>query len=698
MNKIYALHNQYLSLVVEQRNHNIPIFKYFGKRLACDDTESSLRLLDSGIEQGSHDQYVGLPVINTLDSGCFAYRNLVINNANAYPLINLQCLNVVLEYNKLHIHLKDLAETIEVEIIFSISPSGILCSQISLLALQDGIQIQNIASMLPISESLQFMQHFGGSWARELMTFKQEIPKACFSLENYRGRGSHQHFPGMLFSNHQNSVASQYVMGVHLAWSGNFEITTDHFQPGYKTISAGEGLLEGELILNEGQSYLSPELLVAISTQGENGIRAQFHEHARTLYSEIKAARPHFNTWEACYFEQSADSLELRAQLASELGIRRIMIDDGWFENRNSDQSGLGSFSIDLKKYPGGFKQIRKILEEYELELGVWVEPEMLSPDVAHNYPSNWILKNPHCDAKLARNQLAWDLSNPEVYQHIFNGLSQMLSDSQCSSIKWDMNRDRYQAMDESGKPLIRQQTLMLYRLLEEIQSKHNVEIEICSSGGARLDYGVLPYASRFWISDNNDPLDRLSKYLNASLFFPPEVLGMHIGPERSHTTGRRVSFKEGAQMALFGDAGFEIDLTDINSEQKTYLKTWIPFYTRIRELLPDCNLYRIDTADDQCAAQLVSGDQSFSLILIQQLVSHVNSYSKPLPVTGIDASKSYKVSVLSEHEPDCHLYKRLPQWMLESNQKYSGSSLLDSGLRPCTLDPGQSLLISLET
>ena len=114
------------------------------------------------------------------------------------------------------------------------------------------------------------------------------------------------------------------------------------------------------MILNRGQSYVSPDLLIAISTDGENGIRAQFHKYGRSIYSKIKAARPHFNTWEACYFEQSADSLEERAKLAYDLGIKRIMIDDGWFENRNSDQSGLGTYNIDYEKYPGGFgKSIR---------------------------------------------------------------------------------------------------------------------------------------------------------------------------------------------------------------------------------------------------------------------------------------------------------------------------------------------------
>ena len=698
MSKIYALHNQYLSLVVEQQDQKLPVFKYFGKKLFSEQLESHLNLLDTGIEQGSHDHHVGLPIINNLDSGCFAYRNLNITKSNGYPLINLQFSDVDQTDTSLTIKIKDKAENIQLDLVYSLDDSGVLCTKINLLANEDGLQIRNLASLLPIPEQLNYIQHFGGSWARELISFKQEIPKARFCLDNHRGRGSHQHFPGLLFSNHQNAVADDYVMAVHLAWSGNFEINAEQFQPGYKTISAGEALLPGELILNKGETYSSPDLIVAISTEGENGIRVQFHEYGRSLYSEIRAARPHFNTWEACYFDQSAESLEERAKLACDLGIKRIMIDDGWFENRNSDKSGLGTYDIDHKKYPGGFDQINQILKKYDLELGVWVEPEMLSPDVAENYSSDWVLRNPKSELTLARNQLAWNLANPKVYQHVFDGLSTMLSESNCSSIKWDMNRDRYQAIDISGEPVIRKQTLQLYKLLDQIKSKHDVEIEICSSGGARIDYGVLPYASRFWISDNNDPVDRLAKYLNASLFFPPEVLGMHLGPKQSHTTGRKVALNEGAQMALFGDAGFEIDLAEIDSVESSYLKTWIALYERVLDLLPQSNLYRLSTDEDKCAVQLVSNDQNFSLVLIQQLDSHVDSYSKSINLCGIAGHKNYKISVLSEHEADCHLYKRLPNWMIKSNQKYSGQFLLDHGLRPCTLNPAQSLLISLET
>ena len=65
--------------------------------------------------------------------------------------------------------------------------------------------------------------------------------------------------------------------------------------------------------------------------------------------------------------------------------------------------------------------------------------------------------------------------------------------------------------MGHTGKSAVRAQTLAVYRLIERIKAAHpHVEIESCSSGGGRIDFGMLRYADRVWTSDSNDALDRL--------------------------------------------------------------------------------------------------------------------------------------------------------------------------------------------
>jgi alpha-galactosidase len=42
------------------------------------------------------------------------------------------------------------------------------------------------------------------------------------------------------------------------------------------------------------------------------------------------------------------------------------------------------------------------------------------------------------------------------------------------------------------------------------------------------------------WASDCNDPVERQSIQRWTAQLLPPELIGSHVGPHRSHTTARR--------------------------------------------------------------------------------------------------------------------------------------------------------------
>lgn len=71
--------------------------------------------------------------------------------------------------------------------------------------------------------------------------------------------------------------------------------------------------------------------------------------------------------------------------------------------------------------------------------------------------------------------------------------------------------RDRaYCATPPAAGPLVGRPAS--YRLLDEIRAaRAGLEIESCSSGGGRVDLGVLERTDRVWVSDNIDPLDAAS-------------------------------------------------------------------------------------------------------------------------------------------------------------------------------------------
>lgn len=60
------------------------------------------------------------------------------------------------------------------------------------------------------------------------------------------------------------------------------------------------------------------------------------------------------NNWEATYFNFDADKLTDIARAAKDVGIEMLVVDDGWFGHRNSDDSSLGDWEVNTEKIPGG--------------------------------------------------------------------------------------------------------------------------------------------------------------------------------------------------------------------------------------------------------------------------------------------------------------------------------------------------------
>ena len=164
------------------------------------------------------------------------------------------------------------------------------------------------------------------------------------------------------------------------------------------------------------------------------------------------------------------------------------------------------------------------------------------------------------------------DLTNDDARALLLERISGLVGDHGIDYIKWDHNRDLHEAVHSvagaDGRrlvdaPAVHAQTLAFYRLLDDLRARHpRLEIESCSSGGARVDLGVLEHTDRIWTSDCNDALERASIQRWTCLLVPSELMGTHIGPAVAHTTHRTVDLGFRMLMALQGHAGLEWDIS----------------------------------------------------------------------------------------------------------------------------------------
>src|SRR6266542_1136250 len=244
-------------------------------------------------------------------------------------------------------------------------------------------------------------------------------------------------------------------------------------------------------------------------------------------------------------------------------GVERFVLDDGWFRHRRDDTAGLGDWYVDETVWPHGLEPLIGHVRSLGMEFGLWVEPEMVNPDSdLYRAHPDWILSAGGRLPPTCRHQQVLDLANPGAYGYVRARLDALLSENDIAYLKWDHNRDLVDA-GHQGRPGVHAQTLAVYRLLDELRAAHpGVEVESCSSGGARVDLGILERTDRVWASDCNDALERQTIQRWTGLFLPPELIGTHVGPPRAHTTGRVHDLSFRAATALFGHAGIEWDVT----------------------------------------------------------------------------------------------------------------------------------------
>ena len=354
-------------------------------------------------------------------------------------------------------------------------------------------------------------------------------------------------------------------------------------------LQLGELLHPGEVVLAPGESYTTPPVYAVHSTSGLGAASRQFHAVVRSSPAHRTRPRPVvLNTWEAVYFDHDLDTLIRLADAAAAVGVERFVLDDGWFGGRRHARAGLGDWWVSPEAHPGGLTPLIDHVRGLGMEFGIWVEPEMVNPDseLYRAHPT-WALADPGYAPVLGRHQLVLDLTNPEAYEEIRSRLDALLGGHDIAFVKWDMNRDHVHATASSGRAGTHAQTLALYRLLDELRRRHpDVEFESCSSGGARIDLGILQRAERVWTSDCNDALERQTIQYFASTLIPPEVIGAHVGPPTSHTTGRTQSLSMRAATALFGHFGIEWNLLDADDRERADLAEWVALYKRHRDLI----------------------------------------------------------------------------------------------------------------
>ncbi len=609
--------------------------------------------------------------------------------------------------NMLAIHCEDANTAIATIHAFTIDPAtGMLISNTSIENRgEEEFELDWCAALcLPVDPRLTRFLSFTGRWSGEFAI--EEVPAFQGSIvrENKAGRTSHDVFPGGILAAPEAGEDSGLAAAFHLSWSGNHRLRIDRHSDGRGFVQMGEMSFPGEIRLAKGAQYRTPDFLAVWSEEGFNGASHAFHDYLRGSVMDARSlerARPvHYNTWEAVYFDHDEATLIELAEAAASVGAERYVLDDGWFGGRRHDAAGLGDWWVSSDVYPQGLHTLANRVKELGMEFGLWFEPEMINPDSdLYRAHPDWVLQAQGVEAVPFRGQLTLDLTKNEVFDYLFKKISDLVSEYGVAYIKWDMNRDTNHP-SSNGRGAMHFQTQAVYRLLEQLRDAHpELEIESCSSGGGRADFGILRHTDRIWTSDNNDARQRQDIQRGATHFFPLRILGSHVGPKNCHITGRKFSMHFRVASAVFGHMGMELDLRDEDAEDLAVLAAGIALYKQHRDLIHTGRFWRLESPQDTNFVGCVSEDKQEALFSYAKLETELATLPRRIHFSGLDPAKKYRVQMVwPQHNPSISTPSIIDAADLQGDGAWvSGAALMGHGMQPPLTFPDTCLFYHLQ-
>lgn len=562
------------------------------------------------------------------------------------------------------------------------------------------VHLQALDATLPVGERVAEVFDLAGRWTRERTPQRRTLTHGAHARETRRGRTGHDAPTLLVLGTAGFSDDTGELWAVHLAWSADSVYRHDVLAEARPVLGAGELLRSGEVVLAEGESFTSPDVVFVWSDAGLDGLSDRLHDSLRARPGHPRRPRPVvLNTWEAVYYRQELGPLVALADTAADVGVERFVLDDGWFLGRRSDGSALGDWSVDPTIWPDGLAPLVDHVRGLGMEFGLWFEPEMVSPvsELAAAHPE-WMLQRPDDDVRTWRNQYVLDMANPLARAHVLEAMSAVVGEHHVDFVKWDQNRDVVHAV-HAGRAGIDAHTRGVYALMDELRLRHPwLEIEACASGGARTDLGVLERTDRVWASDSNDAMERLPIQRWTELLLPLELIGSHVGPEVSHTTRRHLDLDFRMAVSLFGSAGIETDITRLSPDELDRIRAWTALYRRERGLLHSGRVRHLDLGDPGLdATAVVARDGSRALVRVARTVTGPRSLAVPLRIRGLDRSRRYRLAPVDGLAVPRGLDPVPPPWLGQGHLELSGAVFADVGARLPMLAPGTGIVLGLD-
>lgn len=514
------------------------------------------------------------------------------------------------------------------------------------------LRADSAAWTLPARDDYR-LSHVTGQWSAETQLHRDRVPFGETTLTSRRGITSHHTNPWVLLDAGDATEDHGQVWSAALAWSGNWRVTVQRTHGGRAGFTGGAGHDGMAQPLAPGEEFTTPRHAGLFADGGFGATSRAWHAYILThVLPHADEIRPVlYNSWEATGFDVDEAGQKALAARAAALGAELYVMDDGWFGARRGEGTGLGDWTPSPDRFPEGLTPLVREVHRLGMRFGLWVEPEMASPDsdLYRKHP-DWVLHFPHRTRTELRGQLVLNFARRDVADWAYGWLTRLVGDHGIDFLKWDMNR----AFSEAGWPdqadgaerLGTAYVHRLYDVIDRLRADHpGLRIEACGGGGGRVDLGMLSRSDQAWASDNTDAADRVSIQHGYGQIYPARTMAAWVTDVPNQLTARSVPLRFRFHVAMAGVLGLGGDLTRWTDGELAEGAALVAEYKRVRRLVQHGTLHRprgpVD--DGPAAVQYTAADGGEALLLVWQRAPRHGAARPSLRLAGLDPLARYR-------------------------------------------------------
>lgn len=398
-------------------------------------------------------------------------------------------------------------------------------------------------------------------------------------------------FPWMVLEDAENGVFWGCLLAHNASWQ--MEVCRQDDAVALTGGLADYGFGHWRKTLRPGARFQSPPAYLTVCRGKDVDDAARRLVHA--MDADIPAAPLplFFNEYCTTWGVPSAQSVTAQLACLRGKGFTHFVMDAGWYKPEdNSWEDALGDYQVSRALLPGGIEKTVEAIRAEGLVPGIWFEPETVGKTArAYGETEHLLKRDGHVITTPTRR--FWDLRDPWVRDYLHARVINFLRDRGFGYVKLDYNDSIGLGCDgaESLGEGLRQQMEAVRDFYRQLRAEvPGIQMELCASGGHRLEPGMLGLFDFASFSDAHECAAIPIVAANLHRVMQP-AQSQIWAVLRKEDSLQRIGYSLAA--AMLGAMCISGDVTELTAVQWQAVDRGITFYRRAAEIIRRGTSYR---------------------------------------------------------------------------------------------------------